>query len=312
MRFFCLVNPVSGGRKGEVLARILEREKQLGKFAGTVEELEYKNLGEQLKRACDYDRILVAGGDGTFSQVICALNSDSPPVGLLPLGTGNDLAKEIGVHKLFSMDNVLSLIDFYKTAKIRPITVWTLEYGDSFKQSLRFTNYVSFGMDARIVNRFASWRKSSYFTPLRLLGVIGNRIGYAGAGTLESFWKLDISKIRTKRDGEEYQHPKGSCRSLIFANIRSIMGLGISNNSSDFSDSKIELVMTRSIWNYLSMLLRLKGPCPRPNFCGASESWIIENLPENTPLQIDGEGISNLSSSCYRISRANSIKLLVN
>jgi YegS/Rv2252/BmrU family lipid kinase len=44
-----------------------------------------------------YDRIVVAGGDGTVNEVLNGLTPDSPPVALIPMGTANVLAAEIGL-----------------------------------------------------------------------------------------------------------------------------------------------------------------------------------------------------------------------
>ena len=44
-----------------------------------------------------YDAILAAGGDGTIRQVAASLIGTAPPLGIVPMGTGNVLAHEIGV-----------------------------------------------------------------------------------------------------------------------------------------------------------------------------------------------------------------------
>src|SRR5262245_64058454 len=43
------------------------------------------------------DRIVVAGGDGTVNEVLNGLTPHSPPIGLIPMGTANVLAAEIGL-----------------------------------------------------------------------------------------------------------------------------------------------------------------------------------------------------------------------
>jgi YegS/Rv2252/BmrU family lipid kinase len=45
----------------------------------------------------EYDRIVVSGGDGTINEVFNGLTLESPPVAIIPRGTANVLAAEIGL-----------------------------------------------------------------------------------------------------------------------------------------------------------------------------------------------------------------------
>ncbi|MEW5983809.1 MAG: diacylglycerol kinase family protein [Acidobacteriota bacterium] len=47
--------------------------------------------------AASHDGIVVLGGDGTLNRVVNALGENSTPVGLLPLGTGNDFARAMKI-----------------------------------------------------------------------------------------------------------------------------------------------------------------------------------------------------------------------
>lgn len=48
-------------------------------------------------RSDDVDRIIVGGGDGTLNAVADALVHTGKPMGILPLGTANDLARTLGL-----------------------------------------------------------------------------------------------------------------------------------------------------------------------------------------------------------------------
>ncbi len=61
------------------------------------------------------DRVLVVGGDGTIHEVIQALAGSSTPLGLLPCGTANLLAKELGYPSV----PFAELIHLLKTAEVR-------------------------------------------------------------------------------------------------------------------------------------------------------------------------------------------------
>lgn len=55
-------------------------------------------LGALIRRhAPEVDFIVLGGGDGTFNNAATALMEIGKPVGILPLGTGNDLARTLGI-----------------------------------------------------------------------------------------------------------------------------------------------------------------------------------------------------------------------
>ena len=98
-RILVIHNPTSGGNRGprfgRVLAALSEREAEVDvrttTRAGHAEEI------ARAEYARSWDAIVVAGGDGTIAEVANGLGPDAPPLGVIPLGTANVLAAEIGL-----------------------------------------------------------------------------------------------------------------------------------------------------------------------------------------------------------------------
>ena len=57
--------------------------------------------GELVRRAIEQgaDLILVAGGDGTINEALNGMVNSGVPLGILPAGTANVLATELGLRK---------------------------------------------------------------------------------------------------------------------------------------------------------------------------------------------------------------------
>jgi diacylglycerol kinase family enzyme len=66
----------------------------------TVPDLCHEDVTQILKQR-PYDLVAAAGGDGTIRLVLGAVSEASPdtPVGLIPLGTGNQLARNLSVYE---------------------------------------------------------------------------------------------------------------------------------------------------------------------------------------------------------------------
>jgi diacylglycerol kinase (ATP) len=92
-----LLNPTAGRGRGARLRRRLER---LSDRAGLVleESSSTADLTHRARRAADegIDRLLVAGGDGTWHHAAEALAGSATALAPIPAGTGNDLARALG------------------------------------------------------------------------------------------------------------------------------------------------------------------------------------------------------------------------
>jgi len=105
MKLVLLVNPRAGKNKAKHVAgkacailqqRGIQTEVCFSEYPGQIQELAaHHSAGE-------FDGIVSVGGDGTLFETINGLAQTdlefSMPVGIIPVGTGNSFAKDLGIH----------------------------------------------------------------------------------------------------------------------------------------------------------------------------------------------------------------------
>jgi len=107
-----IVNPHAGGGKGQKWALRLENAlKRKGWEVWTV-LTERQGDAAFATREIDADIVLIAGGDGVFHDAINGLwtSQKIAPVGLIPIGTGNVFAANMGIspHPLEALEQLLN------------------------------------------------------------------------------------------------------------------------------------------------------------------------------------------------------------
>ena len=109
-----LANPTSGGGKGErikakVTRNLLEKEIQFLDISGSSYESATVSLENALELHPAAESLILVGGDGLVHLAIQKLAGTGIPMLIVPAGTGNDLARALGLD-LSQPENSLELL----------------------------------------------------------------------------------------------------------------------------------------------------------------------------------------------------------
>lgn len=137
-----IINPIAGGGKAKSL--ISQIEKTMDKYNRNYDILFTKEPKEAIKIAKqnvdNYEIIVAVGGDGTINEVAKGIISVGRGIlGIVPGGTGNDMAKSLGI----SMDPEKSLEMLNRGFK-REIDIGKVNNSS-------FLNITSVGLDAEVI-----------------------------------------------------------------------------------------------------------------------------------------------------------------
>ncbi|THD28390.1 Diacylglycerol kinase [Fasciola hepatica] len=239
------INPRSGGNQGSVLLRkfqwILNPRQIFDLSQGG------PRMGLELFNRVPNLRILACGGDGTVGWVFSTIDelkmNPTPPVAVLPLGTGNDLARTLRWGAGYADEPISKLLRSIEQGSVVALDRWQvdctplmdipstndLDEGESARHRtvssnlpLRvFNNYFSLGADAATALEFHESREAN---PERFNSRLKNKIFYAGCGgrdLLLRSWRDLCDHITLECDGKDLTPLIRSIRPhvILFLNI---------------------------------------------------------------------------------------------
>ncbi len=201
-RALLIANPAS--RRGRPLSEIACRE--LTRHGITTDVVFTERPGHAAEvaaaRAASYDVVFALGGDGTVMEIAGALSGTGRPIGVLPGGTGNLLARALGIP--FRIPRAVTAL---LKGSESLIDLGRLDSGR------RFAIAAGVGIDAAMVAETPSWLK-------RRLGVFAYTIMGTRA-TLRAVIRRQFFDVRLTVDGVVHERRAAA---VMIANFGAVLG----------------------------------------------------------------------------------------
>ena len=223
------------------------------------------------------DLILAAGGDGTINEIAEGLAFSSVPLGILPAGTANVLASEMGLGS--SMERAAAGIPACIPTRI---SMGRLSCGNGSERTRLFLLMAGIGLDAKIV----------YNLSLPLKARLG-KIAYWIAGF--SLLGRGLDEFDIVVEGRQLR-----CSFALISKVRNYGGdLEIAQNTSLLDDCfEIVLFEGRSSFRYVKYLARVAARrlagLQGVSLIRSKGACVSAAADRRIYIQVDGEYIGHL------------------
>ncbi|XP_024070586.1 diacylglycerol kinase zeta isoform X6 [Terrapene carolina triunguis] len=323
------VNPKSGGNQG---AKIIQS------FMWYLNPRQVFDLNQggpkealEMYRKVHNLRILACGGDGTVGWILSILDqlrlNPPPPVAILPLGTGNDLARTLNWGGGYTDEPLSKILSHVEEGNIVQLDRWNLQVEPNSEVNPEekdetatdklpldvFNNYFSLGFDARVTLEFHESREAN---PEKFNSRFRNKMFYAGTAFSDFLTgsSKDLAKhVKVVCDETDLtpkiQDLKPQC--LVFLNIprycAGTMPWGNPGEHHDFEPQRHDDGCIEVIGFTMTSLaaLQVGGHGERLHQCRE----VMLTTSKAIPMQVDGEPCK-LAASCIHISLRNQANMV--
>ena len=275
---YCLIynQNSSSGKKLKLVDKIYEKLKVNNnvEYFRTKSEIEAKEIFKNFKDK-NYDRLVIAGGDGSVSFAINELIkndfdfNENFAIGYIPAGTANLLQAELSITK--KVNDVCSVLtsNNYKKSNL-------IKINDSY-----FFLMAGIGWDAKIVHSIDT----------RIKKILGKII--FGLKGFQHFLFMNNNKINVSFDGQNHQADW-----ILSSNTKYYAGHYKINETNIFEKKLITYIfknLTRLKLLYYVIQIILYGNLSRISsvITTYSNHIKIDSNSQNIPVQIDGDNYGN-------------------
>lgn len=314
-KFSFLINPISGGGQGKVVEKFVPEIMQsmgLSPSEWSAELTDGNRLREQIRETAEKTETLIAvGGDGTVSTILSVILesgiAEKLRLGLIPLGTGNDLARVLNLYESFVNKGLLFLVRRLLRAQSRPFDIWKVN------GKFVLANYFSSGIDARIAHDFNADRTSGAFSGN---SVFSNKMHYVKRFFADRKHCLGDAKIRILgKDGSWMEQDVSGFRTVIVGNIPSFASGSNPFDSCDMSDGLLEVVPVPNLPAFFGALalgtVPLVGKLYKRFFLKTIHAKeIFLQTGEGEFHQLDGDDLTHRAGTSVHIEYGCRVKML--
>ena len=225
-------------------------------------------------------RLLACGGDGTVGWVLSCLDkleedNIQAAVGVLPLGTGNDLSRSLGWGGGYTDEPLSKILQSVQHAEVINMDRWRLRLRLNTDSRVKISekgvdklpmevvnNYFSLGVDAQIALQFHEAREAN---PHKFNSRIRNKMFYTQAGGKDLIlrkWKTLTEHITIECDGRDITPKLRELKvhSVVFSNIPSYSS-GTRPWNRQFGEQRLDdgLIEVIGLTTYQMPLLQAGG-----------------------------------------------------
>ncbi len=260
-----ILNPIAGGGYGvKILPEVVRCFEQRGFDVEVFRTQKKGDAREAARNSVHYKAIATMGGDGTFNEVINgAVGHNNTPLGLIPLGTANVLARELRIP----LDPIQAchVIARGHTRKI--------DLGKA--DSRYFFLMAGIGIDAEVVRIIESTRKGNISLASYALPILKGILNY-------KFPPLDVEV-----DGKSVAKGAGF---VFVSNTRRYTGPLIITNRAKVDDGLLDVLIFPGR-NYLKLL----------KYAAGILFWIADRIKEVKYLQGKEVRVSSTEEALYQL-----------
>lgn len=260
-----IFNPNSGNKSNRFRQEILENLKKIpdSRLYITEHPGHAKEIVQDLRTKNDIFRIIAIGGDGTVNEIGSTLQGTHIELGIIPMGSGNGLARHLGISMKFNQALQTALHG-------TPIPIDTLSWNEH-----TFFCTGGIGFDAEVAAEFAKGNERGLMNYIR-----------ATFKTIRKYHETIIGNLNK---------PSEALFSLTIANANQYGNNAYISPNSNLQDAQFEVVKIKNgnIWQLgqLGISLFLKRIHKHSNVEISSTNNFEFTVPRGTAFHLDGESL---------------------